>query len=113
MSFCDNQNPTCDVCYEQTITDCDFTFTTGLEDATYFFTVIDKFGKGRTNQFDVVGGQLTLDKTDFPDGFFNSFSGYYEMFAHTTSSDYTRLNMTISDAEYKCINFNATSNCCT
>jgi hypothetical protein len=113
MSFCDNQTPTCDVCYETTVTDCDaLTLTTGLADGSYYFTIIDKFGKGWTNEYTVASGDITLDTTNYSDGFFNPYSGKYEIFAHTLESTYTRLDLTIDGATYKCIVFDSTVTCC-
>ena len=113
MSFCNNMTPTCDVCYTTTLTDCDdLTLTTGLADASYYFTIIDKFGKGHTYQYSVVAGDVTLLKANYPDGFFNEYSGKYEIFAHTLETTYTRLDLTISATIYKCILFDVTSTCC-
>jgi hypothetical protein len=114
MSFCDNQTPTCDVCYENaTLSDCGaLTLTTGLADAPYYFTIIDKFGKGWTNQYSVVSGDVTLDTSNYSDGFFNPYAGKYEIFAHTLESTYTRLDLTISGSTYKCILFDVDVTCC-
>ena len=113
MSFCDNQTPSCDVCYETTLSDCNaLTLTTGLADATYWFTIIDKFGKGWTNQYSVVGGDVTLTLANYSDGFFSSYAGKYEIFAHTLQSTYTRLDLTIDATTYKCIVFDVTVVCC-
>ena len=114
MSYCDNQTPTCDICYEQTtLTDCDaLTLTTGLADATYWFTIIDKFGKGWTNQYAVVGGDITLLLSNYSDGFLNQYAGKYEIFAHTVETVYTRLTMTIDATSYECILFDVSIACC-
>jgi hypothetical protein len=114
MSFCDNQTPTCDVCYvNATLTDCSaLTLTTGLVDATYWFTIIDKFGKGWTSEYTVASGDITLNLDNYSDGFFNQYAGNYEIFAHAVETVYTRLTLTIATVEYECILFDVDTACC-
>lgn len=107
MSFCNNIESTCDTYYKQTLVDCDpISLTTGLADGDYWFTIIDKFGKGHTNQYSVVAGVLNIDKGLYSDEFFNKYSGYFEIFAHSVEDNYTRLDLTIAATTYKGILFN-------
>ena len=113
MSYCGNIDPTCDVCFTTSLTDCDdLTLATGFADGSYYFTIIDKFGKGHTNQYAVVGGNVTLLMSNYGGSFFNKYSGVYEIFAHTIINIFTRLTLTINAVEYTSILFTMNSNCC-
>jgi hypothetical protein len=113
MSFCNNITPSCGTAYTTTLSDCDdLTLVTGLVNGNYYFTIVDKFGKGWTNQYAVVGGNVTLNLDNYSDGFFNEYSGYYEIFAHTLVNNYTRLNLTILGGTYNTILFTMSSTCC-
>lgn len=112
MSFCDNQTPTCDTCNSITLTCDNMKFDVGLSDGTYYFTIIDKFGKGWTNQYTVSSSSITLDLNNYPDGFISELSGKLELFAHTLENDFTRLDMDIEGTIYKCILITVDGVCC-
>jgi len=113
MSFCNNISPYCGTSYELVINSCEnISINTGLADNTYFFTIVDKFNQGWTNQYEVLAGLITLDLTNYPSGFLNNLSGSYELFAHTLINNYTRLKLTINEVEYDTILLSSTVNCC-
>lgn len=113
MSFCNNITPDCGLPYSTSLSDCnDLTLATGLVDGDYYFTIIDKFGQGWTNQYTVTGGNVTLNVTNYSDGFFNPYAGKYEIFAHTIINVFTKLTLTIGGSSYTSILFTMTTTCC-
>lgn len=106
----------CDVCVEQTITDCD-TITiasTNLTPSDVFWSfIVDRFG----NQFPRLvvinsAGGFSLIADDYPSGLFTVDGGEYELFISVLQTPITFVSMTIGGTATNCVLLTFSVNCC-
>lgn len=96
----------CDECYQASYEWCeDITFVVGLTPSTNYGAVItNHFGQKYTQDVTTdTGGAFTLDADDFPEGFFNPYSGFYTL--QVTDANNVLQNLVIAYSEYDCITF--------
>lgn len=101
----------CDACYETIIiepcADTTINFQVGLPagQQRYLF-VIDKFKNVWRNLITVKpDGSIDLTLTDYPDGLFNKYSGFFRVFLSTDDQGQNIVDLTINGNLYLCIIF--------
>jgi predicted nucleic acid-binding Zn-ribbon protein len=105
--FCQEERElTCDACYELSKEFCgEINISPGLTPNDTFYLQIINQRIQRTSQLITINedGSFDIDLDSLQDGFFNPYSGKYELYLSTTSDGEDYVDMTLEEDTYKCI----------
>jgi hypothetical protein len=97
----------CDSCYELTNEYCDpIIINPGVAFGyvSCYLQIIDKFITRRSQEVTLnYAGEFTIDEALLPDGFFNPYSGKYELYLSSDEDGENVIPMTFEDVVYNCI----------
>ncbi len=117
MAFCFTDiDGDCDVCVEQTVTDCDNIdiLSTNLAPGAIFWSfIIDQFGNqyGRLVTINGAGG-FSLVADDYPTGLFSEYGGEYGLVLSVLESPVTPVSVIIGGVTTNCVLLTFSVNCC-
>jgi hypothetical protein len=105
--FCQEERElTCDQCYELSKEFCEaINIDPSLVPTTTYYLQIINQKIQRTSQLITIkaDGSFDIDLDALPDGYFNPYSGKYELYLSTLEAGTNYVNMTLEDETYKCI----------
>lgn len=117
MSYGENFTTPCEACYQYVLPACPASDeeilikgALGVElDRVWF--VEDKFGHVTMGEATTdASGDLIIPVGDFPEGYFNEFSGEFTIYVKAEEADTDVLDLTFNSVEYKCIKLSFQAN---
>ncbi len=111
--YAENFVTACDACYAYSLPACppsdeNITLKAGLGNTqSRVWYVEDKFGKVTTGTATTnASGDLNIPMSEFPEGYFNEFSGQFTIWVKATATSATALDLTFGGTAYDCVRVN-------